>query len=47
LHLGQIRIVVCCGICITTLPADRYTRCAAERCASRHGVPRQRREFDR
>lgn len=25
-RLGHVRIVVCCGICITTLPADRYTR---------------------
>ncbi|HME81175.1 MAG TPA: hypothetical protein VKF82_03750 [Candidatus Eremiobacteraceae bacterium] len=23
LHLGQVRIVVCCGVCITTLPADQ------------------------
>lgn len=25
LHLGAVRIVVCCGICITTLPADDRT----------------------
>ena len=23
LHLGHVRIVVCCGVCITTLPAER------------------------
>jgi hypothetical protein len=25
LHLGRVRILVCCGICITTLPADDRT----------------------
>jgi hypothetical protein len=25
LHVGRVRIVVCCGICITTLPADDRT----------------------
>ena len=26
LHLGQVRIVVCCGICITTLPGPTRSR---------------------